>query len=160
MAKLSTGQKRKQKQVKRQKKKGIQRFIVPSVAAPSLLNAELPKMSDTLLEYAAPLVDYDAASKEEVTDVLKFAIICWNLSFLEENIKERLEEVVASFIRDDAPQDVKDSFAEDLMDMVTRRRAFYGRDPRRIKDFSLMITKGGNLHLQVESLIPTDAVGA
>ena len=160
MAKLSTGQKRKQKQVKRQKKKGIQRFAAPSVVAPSLLHTGLPKMSDTLFEYAAPLVDYDAVSKEEATNVLNFAVICWNLSFLEEKTKERFEEVVSNFIRADAPQEVKDSFAEDVMNMVIRRRELYGYDPRRIEGFSLMINGDGKFHLQVASFLPADAIEA
>ena len=117
-------------------------------------------MSDTLLEYAAPLVDYDAASKEEATNVLNFAVICWNLSFLEEKTKERFEEVVSNFIRADAPQEVKDSFAEDVMNMVIRRRELYGYDPRRIEDFSLMINADGKFHLQVASFLPADAIEA
>lgn len=111
----------------------------------------LAKMSETILEYAEPLLE-NAQTEGEVRGAIAFAIAAWNASYLPDK-KWRRSLVDCKVTEFDSPErshDIEDSMSA----MVELRRAFYADEDRVVHDFELTFDHG-QAHLNVISM-PTE----
>ncbi|MGI9273505.1 MAG: hypothetical protein ACR2PT_01425 [Endozoicomonas sp.] len=133
MARLSAGQKRKQKELKRKRKLSPQKGKLESQFGPE--HANLPKLSELLIDYAGPLLEMVDSSKESVTGAMDTAVICWNIgSYPAKESKELEEELISELIND---PEVEEEMAMFLAMLIEVRRTVFGKDPRFVMDYKL-----------------------
>lgn len=153
MAKLSAGQKRRQKELKRKKKKQLQvkKNQQPSLVYRSTLPG-LPKLSERLLEFAGDLLGASDTNQHSTNNAVSLAVMCWNMGVVTADTAAEMRTAAAQIFEENA-----DYLSEELEDhidlLITKKRFIYGDDPRLIVDYSVNWGQGSQYHLQVHSAI-------
>lgn len=155
MAKLSTGQKRRQKELKRRKKKQLQ--AKKQQASTSLTFTDLPfglpRMSETLAEFAGSLLDAPEQGSDYFENMLTIVTACWNIGTVTEDMAHEMRATFSESLLEWMPEAV-DEMERYLDILITARRIFYADDPRFITGHHLTWTGPGpdEYFLQVASI--------
>jgi hypothetical protein len=107
-----------------------------------IVKSELPKLSDTMIAFARPLLDglpNDPPSIEQVRHVMGLATILWNLPLLEDGDASFGADVCASL---DEVQGELGEVQAVLDAMLEERRAKWGHD-RRVVSVEVVEVEGG-----------------
>ncbi len=158
MAKLNTAQKRRQKELKRRKKKQLQaqKQKKHSSVAPDL--SGLPKLSETLLEFAGGLLDIPNAPKAYIENTIGMVSMCWNIGIMEQEQGREMRQKLTNMLRDDTMDDSQEGFESQIDAFIMARRLLYRNDPRFIVDYSVTWDYAGDFHLQIAStILPEDS---
>jgi len=108
-----------------------------------------PKLSEVILDYAAPLMKQaDSESREK--NAITLSLCYWNASiFPIDEAREQIEPLLDDLADDDT------EFKEDMLGifavMYARKQALYAHDRRFVVDYSLTENANG-LYLQVASV--------
>ena len=108
-----------------------------------VVKTELPKLSDTMITFARPLLDRlpgDPPSIEQVRHVMGLATILWNLPLLEDGDASFGADVCASL--DEVPEDLGEGVQAVLDEMLEARRGEWGHD-RRVVSVEVVEVEGG-----------------
>ncbi len=110
------------------------------------------KMSETLLEFVAPLIDAwgQPPNRKQVEALIKISWLAWNaVVYAERGNRKYLEEVRARNARTGNRQ-------HELLfdDLVQRKRALFGDDHRLFGDWSLVADGEGGHRLHVSGYAP------
>ena len=96
MTKLSAGQKRHQKDLRRKKRHPVPKCPTPSKRSNIplldeffLLSVEPQKLSAIIWDFASPLLDVENQSGEEVQGAIGLAITCWNIGLLNREEQQK-----------------------------------------------------------------------
>lgn len=115
------------------------------------------KVSETLLEFAAPLMDSYAPGRNdtELRAMLDFAALVWNLVAFEEQgaSGKELDRARAELKPGRVPAQLLRHFDE----LVARKRARFAGDLRTIANISVS-RQGGGLHVRAEARLPPDVI--
>lgn len=153
MAKLSTGQKRRQKELKRRKKKQLQ--ARKQQASTSLtctdLPSGLPGMSETLTEFAGTLLDAPEQGSDYLENMLTIVTVSWNIGAVTEDTAHEMRATLSESLLEWMPEAV-DELEQYLDILITARRIFYADDPRFITSHHLTWTGPDEYFLQVASI--------
>ena len=106
------------------------------------------KMSAVILEYAEPLMVH-AENMEQQQKAIAMAIICWNVSFLNEADRER--SLVPMYADTDEAE--ASNLREVITTMVNRKQELFAHYEKSIADW-MVKDKGDQLLLEVATLIP------
>ncbi|GAA4648231.1 hypothetical protein GCM10023116_04980 [Kistimonas scapharcae] len=158
MAKLNTAQKRRQKELKRRKKKQLQaqKQKNHTPVAPDL--SGLPKLSETLLEFAGGLLDIPNASRDYIESTIGMVSMCWNIGIVEKEQGREMRQKLTNMLRDDTIDDSQEDFESQFDAFIMARRLLYRNDPRFIVDYSVTWDYKDDLHLQIAStILPEDS---
>lgn len=153
MAKLSAGQKRRQKELKRKKKQQLKKQlgnVAYMGSAPSL-----PKLSERLIEFAGDILDNPHANQHFMENAIGFAVMCWNMGVVTAEKSREMRATAAQVLGEDVgylPEEIEDQI--DLL--VTKKRFLYKDDPRLIAEYSVNWGLGSQYHIQVKSLVLPD----
>ena len=115
------------------------------------------KMSEVILDFAEPLLDaIDDDDDELFEEVISFAVICWNASFLPE--KEQ-KQIFCSMVDGMAKSDVllRLSVQNDIRLLLERKKAFFADDKRTVVNFKI-IEENGSRRLLAISVLTKDRV--
>ena len=161
MPKLSTGQKRHQKDLRRKKRHPQSKhatmpkhYHIPMdfLDMPLPLGTTPKKLSAVIWEYAMPVLDVENQTEEEVYTSLSLAMLCWNIGLLEPYEQSEMVNLLLT-----QPEKynftllVDNSIFEELVrQLIKTRQTLYQSDDRYIMDFSLTST-ADRYHLQVLS---------
>jgi hypothetical protein len=111
------------------------------------------KMSEVILAYAQPLMDF-AENVEEQNKAISMAIICWNASVLGES--ERSLILAESLAGTEA---MEGSGVQEVMEfMLKRKQDCFPSNKRRIVDW-IVKDKGDQLHIEVATTLPEGGGG-
>jgi len=111
-------------------------------------DSTLEKMSDIILDYAAPILDViDTEAMEEYEKAIGLAITFWNCSLMEEKPggHEEVQRLLKPLMMNSGGKDF-------VNHMLERKRYMYPDSKRVIMDFELSKTIGG-FHLAVASTV-------
>ncbi|HUU19492.1 MAG TPA: hypothetical protein VMW72_20250 [Sedimentisphaerales bacterium] len=99
------------------------------------------KMSEVILDFAEPLLNAIDYNDELFEEVIRFAVICWNASFLPE--KEQ-KQIFCSMVDGMAKSDVllRLSVQNDIRLLLERKKAFFADDKRMLIEFEVIKEKG------------------
>jgi hypothetical protein len=99
----------------------------------------LPRLSETILAYASPLLE-DAETKEERSSCIALAVTAWNASFLpDDRWRQSLWEGEGRPIpSDDEWRDLEQLLSR----MVELKRAFFADEARMVLDYELSFERG------------------
>lgn len=157
MAKLSTGQKRRQKELKRRKKKQLQ--VKKQQASMACTNSPsgLPKLSERLVEFAGSLLDGSQTGRNYIENTITMVAACWNMGAVAEEealeMREGLSKALSEGLPDDELRDMEHHF--DVL--ITARRFLYADDPRFIVSHDVTWTGPDDYYLQIASaILPED----
>ena len=111
------------------------------------------KMSEVLLDFAEPLLN-TIDNDELFEDVISFAIICWNASFLPE--KEQ-KKIISSLVDEMAKSDVllRLSIGSDVRMLLERKRRFFADEKRMVVNYEI-IEENGSRRLLAMSAFTND----
>ena len=111
------------------------------------------KMSEVLLDFAEPLLN-NVGCDELFEDVISFAIICWNASFLPE--KEQ-KKIISSLVDEMAKSDVllRLSIGSDVRMLLERKKRFFADEKRMIINYEI-IEENGSRRLLAMSAFTND----
>ncbi len=106
------------------------------------------KMSDTLLEFAEPLIDPLVPNSEQ-EDKIALAAICWNLSLIPSEEKD--EVIGGMFSRFKKELGSEDSLLMDsiLEEMLARKKELFPNDKRMIMEWNIEPIGNGDEFLSV-----------
>ncbi|WP_257267094.1 hypothetical protein [Endozoicomonas sp. ONNA2] len=156
MAKLSAGQKRRQKELKRRKKKQIQIKKRQPLMEPVWLASGLPKLSEQIIEFGEAVLDYPRADREFVEGSIAFLVMCWNIGSVSAERSEKLRTDMDQMLREQAG-DLPDDVEDQIDVLITRRRFFYANDPRFVVEHNVSWLGEGEYHVQVMSILIPEA---
>jgi hypothetical protein len=107
------------------------------------------KMSEVILDFADPLLN--AVDDELFEDVISFAIICWNVSFLPE--KERTK-ILCSLVDKIAKSDVllRLSVKNDIRMLLERKKTFFADDRRIVVNYEIIEERGSRRLLAMSAM--------
>jgi hypothetical protein len=110
------------------------------------------KMSEVILDFAEPLLNTIDDDDELFEEVIRFAVICWNASFLPE--KEQ-KQILCSMVDGMAKSDVllRLSVRDDIRMLLERKKAFFADDKRMLIEFEVIKEKGSRRLLAMSALI-------
>lgn len=161
MPKLSTGQKRHQKDLRRKKRHPHSKhatvpkhYHIPMgfLDMPLPLGASSRKLSAVIWEYAIPVLDIENQTEKEVYTSLSLAMLCWNIGLLEPYEQSEMVNLLLT-----QPEKynftllVDNSVFEELVrQLIKTKQTLYQSDDRYIMDFSLTSNPDG-YYLQVLS---------
>ncbi len=156
MAKLSAGQKRRQKELKRKKKKQIQvRKQQANMVCMGTANG-LPKLSERLVEFAGVLLDGSKTGRNYIENTITMVATCWNIGAVPEKQASEMRDKLSELGKDipgGLPLEIEQQF--DVL--ITARRIFYGDDPRFIVSHDVTWTGPDDYYLQIAStILPED----
>lgn len=112
----------------------------------------LPKLSDTIKDWAAPVLALAGLDLGDFRAALSFAALTWN----EAAVKGDPPEVIAEYVAGLAPAAayrLSDALVELLAQMVTRRRADHAHDRRIVVDTEV-VDAGPEYRISVVSMMP------
>ena len=134
MGKLSAGQKRRQKDLKRKRKQAKANSKKPVF----LPKSDLPNLSKSLLRFAEPLLEAanDRGSKEEA---INLAVVCWNMGIVSPELaKETRENCIDPELSGGfSSEGDAEEFANMIDTLILSRRLFFWDDKRFIDDFEI-----------------------
>ena len=95
------------------------------------------KMSEVILDFAEPLLNTIDDDDELFEEVISFAVICWNISFLPENEQKK---TIRSLIYEMAKSDVllRFSVKNDIQMLLERRKAFFADEKRLVVNYEII----------------------
>jgi hypothetical protein len=107
------------------------------------------KMSEVLLDFARPLLD--TVDDEGFKNVIIFAALCWNVSFLPEPKQQKDLKKIVDELSKPAPLIRPDlnAWAKSLLE---RKKAFFAADRRMVLDYRVVEEKDSR-HLFVTSTL-------
>ena len=162
MQKLSTGQKRHKKDLRRKKRHPpaksatvSKRYHLPieflGFDAPYTLEGSRRKLSAVIWEFASPLLDFENQTDDEVHTSLSLAMVCWNMGLLGGDDYSDIFSAMMTETKN-AGLSASDNKAmiEIVNQLVLSKRTIYRNDDRYIMDFTFSATPNG-YHLQVLS---------
>ncbi len=153
MAKLSAGQKRRQKELKRKKKKQVQVKKQQGYSVREGNPSGLPKLSERVIELADVLLKETDGSRGAIENTIGLMVMCWNIGTVNAEKADEMRATMAQMLCDLGTKDIDDEF-ESLLDVViTQRRCLYADDPRLIGEFQVNWDSFGDYRLQVMSLL-------
>jgi hypothetical protein len=110
----------------------------------------LPKLSEQIWAYAAPLRDR-AVTAEDLKRAAQIAIMCWNAALLPAGkVEELLQPTIAGLANGDPGLEAE--LLAIFMMMQVRKHEHFGSDQRLVADYSLSDTPDG-VHLLVTSAV-------
>ena len=109
------------------------------------------KMSEVILDFAEPLLNTVDDDDEFFEEVISFAVICWNASFLPE--KEQ-KQILCSLVDEMAKSDelLRLSVQNDIRILLERKKAFFADDRRMLTNFQIVGEKGSRRLLAMSVL--------
>ena len=109
------------------------------------------KMSEVILDFAEPLLNAIDYNDELFEEVIRFAVICWNASFLPE--KEQ-KQIFCSMVDGMAKSDVllRLSVRDDIRMLLERKKAFFADDKRMLLEYKVVEEKGSKRLLAMSVL--------
>ncbi len=112
------------------------------------------KMSEVILDFAEPLLNTIDDDDELFEDVISFAVICWNASFLPE--KER-KKIVCSMVDEMAKSDVllRLGVQGDIRMLLERKKTFFADEKRMVVNYKI-IEENGSRRLLAMSAFTKD----
>lgn len=131
----------------------FERLVGRKVAGVAITAPGAPKMSDTLLDFAQPLLrmagrPLDAQGLE---GVLSIASAIWNAYLLGDRAEGALDDLRGTM----ASSGIETAFADELLDlMLERRRELHGEDRRLIGGFAVVKAPNGKLQVTA-TYLPT-----
>ncbi|WBA81462.1 hypothetical protein [Endozoicomonas sp. GU-1] len=153
MAKLSTGQKRRQKELKRRKKKQLQ--VKKQQASTSMtfmdLPSGLPKLSERLSEFAGTLLDGTQTGRNYIENIITMVAGCWNMGAVTEARALEMREELSEGLRQLQPE-LLEVMEPHFDRLITARRFFYADDPRFIVSHDVTWTGPNDYYLQIASI--------
>lgn len=156
MAKRNMAQKRQQKALKRKKKKQAQHIHEKfSVRYADSADYGLPKLSETLLDFAQPILG-DSSDKGFIEGAMGMVIMCWNIGTVNFHEAQKMrDELDKTFIENlgSSDFDATREFGQELDLLITARRMFYADDPRLVIKYDLSWNMIGDYNLQVQSIL-------
>jgi hypothetical protein len=118
------------------------------------LPVPLRKMSDMLRDFAEPLLNTIDDDDELFEEVIGFAAICWNLSFLPENEqKQTIRSMVDKLGKSDVLKRLK--VENDVQMLLERKKAFFADEKRMVVNYEIIEDKGSR-HLLAMSVFTKD----
>ncbi len=153
MAKLSVGQKRRQKELKRKKKKQFQVKKQQGYFIREGNPSGLPKLSERVLELADELLKGTDGSRGAIENTIGLMVMCWNIGTVRADKADEMRATMAQALREMDAGDVDDEFESALDVIITKRRMLYGDDPRLIGEFQVNWDFSGDYSLQVLSML-------
>ena len=149
MTKLSTGQKRHKKDLRRKKRHPASKcptqskkdnipfldelFFSALESAP-----EFQKLSAIIWDFASPLLDVENQPAEEVLGVIKLAITCWNIGLLNSDEQQKTTKSFLASVRKIVTDTSKyDELEAAIKSLVKTKQTVYGHDYRHIVSFDL-----------------------
>lgn len=101
----------------------------------------LRKMSEVILDFAEPLLNVVEDDDELFEEVISFAVICWNASFLPE--KEQ-KQILCSLANEMGKSDVLQRLRveDDVRMLLERKKAFYADEKRMVVNYKIIEEKG------------------
>ncbi|WP_066015222.1 hypothetical protein [Endozoicomonas atrinae] len=152
MAKLSAGQKRRQKELKRKKKKQVQaRKQQTSMVHMGTANG-LPKLSSLIIEYAGDLLVGADNSRSYIEGLLGYLIMTWNIGAVKPEKANELRDILDAGMQEGGVT-APDEIIEQLDFFITKRRMLFGDDPRIVLEHSISWNGMGEYNLQVVSTV-------
>jgi len=113
----------------------------------------LPKLSEQIWAYAAPLRD-GAVTAEDLKRAAQLAIMCWNVALLPAGkVEELLQPTIAGLANGDPGLEAQ--LLAIFMMMQVRKHEHFGSDQRLVANYSLSDTPDG-VHLLVTSAVAGD----
>ncbi len=107
------------------------------------------KMSEVLLDFARPLLD--AVDDEGFKNVIIFAALCWNISFLPEREQHGHLRRIVDELSKPAPL-IRPDFNAWAKTLLERKKAFFAADRRMVLDYRVVEEKDSR-HLFVTSTL-------
>jgi hypothetical protein len=109
------------------------------------------KMSEVILDFAEPLLNTIDDNDELFEDVISFAVICWNVSFLPE---EEQQKILSSLVDEMAKSDVllRLSVKNDIRMLLNRKKTFFADDKRMVVDYKIVEENGSYRLLAMSSM--------
>ena len=159
MAKLSAGQKRHQKDLRRKKRHPVSKCPTPSkrndipfLDELFLLGAEPQKLSAIIWDFASPLLDVENQSAEEVQGAIGLAITCWNIGLLNRAEQQKMTDSFLEPAREafSGTSDYSE-FKSSIEMLIKAKQTVYRHDHRHIMSFDLSYDGEGEYYLQVLS---------
>ena len=113
------------------------------------------KMSEVILDFAEPLLN-TIDDDELFEEVIVFAVICWNLSFLPENEqKKTIRSLVDKMGKSDVLQRLR--VEDDIRMLLERKRFFFADEKRMVVNYKI-VEEEDHHHLYVMSTFAEDWV--
>ena len=145
MAKLSAGQKRHKKDLRRKKRHPVskcptqsKRNEFPFLDELFLLGSEPQKLSAVIWDFASPLLDVENQSAEEVRGAIGLAITCWNIGLLNKEEQKKTTEPILESARGVFPEtSYYNEFEQNVKMLIKTKQTVYGFDDRHIISFDL-----------------------
>jgi hypothetical protein len=106
------------------------------------------KMSEVLLEYAEPLMKH-AENMEQQHKAISMAIICWNVSLLNETDRGRVLDAIYV----DTDEVEVSNLKEVITFMVNRKQELFPCNEKKIADW-MVKDRGDQLFLEVATTLP------
>jgi hypothetical protein len=105
------------------------------------------KLSEVLLDFAAPFLDI--VDDDYFETIVKFAALCWNLSFLPDGERQKELEHIINEIGITDPL-FRTNFEDHARMLLRRKQEFFAKDRRFIVNFKI-VEEGDDYHLFVMS---------
>ena len=145
MAKLSAGQKRHKKDLRRKKRHPVskcptqsKRDEFPFLDELFLLSSEPQKLPAIIWDFASPLLDVENQSAEEVHGAIGLAITCWNIGLQNKEEQKKTIEPFLEAARGIFPEtSYYNEFEQNIKMLIKTRQTVYGDDDRHIMSFDL-----------------------
>jgi len=108
------------------------------------------KMSAVLLDFARPLID--TADDEGFKNVIIFAALCWNLSFLSEQEQQKQLQTILDELTKTDPLIRPDlnAWAKALLE---RKKAFFAADRRMVVNYEVVEEKDNHRLFVMSTLV-------
>jgi hypothetical protein len=156
MANERKRQKRIAKKRARRREKRVSKqvaYLRRSAPRPPLEALGLPKMSDTLVEFAEPLMDEfleDEGDAAEVRSVLLLAATIWNMTLAADDRREESGEAAAQALRDELLDRLEPALERPrvvceviVAELERRKRELFGDDLRFVMEIDTYETEDG-----------------
>ena len=154
MSKRKTKKQRQEKRLKRQLKRAttkpsmeaaLERFKAATTPSGAIIEDRTgePKMSEILLDFAAPLLDMaDTNDKDEVRMILSMAATAWNAAIMEDTAgKQALDRLLAPLLKEDP--EGKPGLQPYVRMLMDRKREEFGDVQRVITSYEVTMTDTG-----------------
>lgn len=114
----------------------------------------LRKMSEVILDFAEPLLNEIEDDDELFEDVISFAVICWNISFLPEKEQKKM---IHSLVYEMGKSDVLLCLGvqDDIRMLLERKKTFFADEKRMVVNYEI-IEENGSRRLLAMSAFTKD----
>ena len=114
------------------------------------------KMSEVILDFAEPLLNTIDDDDGLFVDVISFAVICWNISFLPEKEQKKM---IRSLVDEMAKFDVllRLGVQNDIRMLLERKKAFFADDKRMVINYEIIEENGSSRLLAMSAFTKDEA---